>query len=239
MSLSPKSVFGKRQFIILAYIPDLLGVPRPSKLLKRCPFSVDGDTSCKICVERWRPRKCGIPFSLAGFHCATHDASFTIYPPGWGPYARRPLVSVDHSGCVIEQEDGESPWSDTSFKAAVDASRGHLWPEELKLGPSANEDSDAAQSRRTQRRHIAGVMRLFGFNIFATTREREIVASLINVGVSRLEEGAKKIREGPNLVVRGLEAVRVLEQLPVLRLMMTGLLTLGENQGYWGPALLP
>ena len=95
-----------------------------------------------------------------------------------------------------------------------------------------------ARSLRTQRRHIAGAIRLFGLNICATLRDREVVHHLIHVGLSRLEAGAKKIREGPSLIEQGVEGVRVLEQLPTIRLMMTGLLTLGVNQGYWGPALL-
>ena len=237
MSLSLKPVVGKRPFIIMAYIANSLGVPRPKKPL-RCPSSRDGDpSSCSIHIERWRVRICGIPFPIAGMHCVTHDGSFTIYPPGWVPYARSLLLLVDHNGHILEAKEKASRWGETVFEAAVDASKKHLWPEELELGPQI-EDSEIAHSRRTQRRHVAGVMRLFGFNIGATLREREVIAGHIRIGVTRLEDGARKIREGPTLVVQGLEAVRVLEQLPVPRLMMTGLLTLGKYQGYWGPALL-
>ena len=235
MSLSLKPVIGKRPFIIMAYTADALGVPRPKKPL-RCPSSSDSDPSCSINIERWRIRICGIHFPLAGMHCETHDTSFTVYPPGWTPYARSLLVLVDHNGHILKPEASVSCWIDTVFEAAVEASNKHLWPEEVELGPQV--DRLTGQSRRTQRRHVAGVMRLFGFNISATTREREVVAGLTGIGVTRLEEGVKKIREGPTLIVQGLEAVQVLEQLPVLRLMMTGLLTLGINQGYWGPALL-
>jgi hypothetical protein len=237
MSLSSKPVFGKRPFIVMPYIADALGVPKPKKPLK-CPFVGDGDPGCIIYIERRRPRICGITFPLAGMRCKTHKASFTVYPPGWTPYARSPLISVDHNGHAVEPKAEVSGWIDTVFEAAVDASNNHLWSEELELGPTESDDCVTAQSRRTQRRHVAGVMRLFGFNVAATLREREVVASLTGVGVTKLEEGAKKIRAGPTLVVRGMEAVRVLEQLPVLRLMTTGLLTLGVNQGYWGPALL-
>lgn len=236
MSLSQKQVFGKRAFIVMAYIANALGVPRPAKPSK-CPFAGDGDAACTIQIERWRPRICGIGFLLAGMRCLFHHRSFTIYPPGWAPYARQRLAPVDHSGYAIEQERGPTPWSDTVFAASLDASNNHLWPEEVHLGPS-REDGLMARSRRTQRRHIAGAIRLFGLNISATLRDREVVDHLIHVGLSRLEAGAKKIREGPSLIEQGVEGVRVLEQLPTIRLMMTGLLTLGVNQGYWGPALL-
>lgn len=236
MSLSLKPVVGKRPFIVMAYIANAFGVPRPKKPL-RCPSSRDGDPSCSIYIERWRLRRCGISFPLAGMHCETHDTSFTIYPPGWVPYGRSLLLLVDHNGHILKPEEKASRWVDTAFEAAVDASNKHLWPEEVDLGPQT-QDRATVRSQRTQRRHVAGVMHLFGFNICATTREREVVAGLTGIGVSRLEESARKIREGPTMVARGSEAVQVLEQLPVLRLMMTGLLTLGENQGYWGPALL-
>jgi hypothetical protein len=237
MSLSLKPSFGKRPLITMAYIANAMGVLKPNKPLK-CPSSSDGDPDCSIYIERWRHRVCGISFPLAGMHCETHDTSFTVYPPGWTPYARSPLVLVDHNGHALEPEATVSRWVGTVFEAAVDASNEILWPEELELGPTEADDCVIAQSRRTQRRHVAGVMRLFGFNRSATLREREVVASLTGVGVTKLEEGARKIREGPTLVLQGLEAVQVLEQLPVLRIMMTGLLTLGVNQGYWGPALL-
>jgi hypothetical protein len=235
MSLSLKPVVGKRAFIIMAYIANALGIPRPKKPL-RCPSSDEVDPSCCIHIERWRVRVCGIPFPIAGMHCEAHDISFTVYPPGWTPYARSRLLLVDHNGHILKPEASVSCWIDTVFEAVVDASNKHLWPEEVELGPQ--EDRVTGQSRRTQRRHVAGVMHLFGFNIAATLREREVIAGHIRIGVTKLEEGAKKIREGPTFVVQGLEAVRVLEQLSVIRLMMTGLLTLGTSQGYWGPALL-
>jgi hypothetical protein len=170
-------------------------------------------------------------------HCHTHRRSFTIYPPGYVPYGRRPLLLVDHTGGEVIPEDSQSPLQDTLFNAALDASIEHLWPEEVQLGPLP-EGGVAEQSRRTQRRHVGGALRLLGLNIFATLGDREGVARHLKIGVTRLEAGAKKVRDGPSLIVQGMEAVRVLEQLLVIRLMMTGLLTLGTNQGYWGPALL-
>ena len=236
MSLSLKPVVSKRPFIISAYFNDAGGVPRPPKPLK-CPFSSVNDVICVIHVERWRVRVYGVLFRLAGMQCHTHRRSFTIYPPGAVPYGRRPLLLVDHAGGEVIPEDKQSPLQDTLFNAALDASIKHLWPEEVQLGPMP-EGGVAVQSRRTQRRHIAGALRLLGLNIFATLVEREVVARHLNIGVTRLETSAKKVRDGPSIIVQGMEAVRVLEQLRVIRLMMTGLLTLGTNQGYWGPALL-
>ena len=170
-------------------------------------------------------------------YCLPHGISFTIYPPGAVPYGRRPLLHIDHAGGVVEPEDNQSSLLGTSFEAAADASKDHLWPEDAQLGPLP-ETGVKMQSRRTQRRHITGALRLFGLNTHATLKDREVVARRLNIGVTKLEAGATKIRDGPSLIVQGMEAVRVLEQLSVIRLTMTGLLALGTNQGYWGPALL-
>lgn len=234
MSLSQKPVVGKRPFIVMAYLPDAQGVPKPNRPVK-CPCSSEG--ACIIHIERWRLRICGITCFLAGMHCVTHDVSFTVYPPGWVPYGRKQLALVGHSGGVVETEESLSSWRDTVFEATLDASEKRLWPEEVQLGPMPDPE-DRQQSRRTQRRHVAGAMKLFGFTRSQSAREREIISHLIQISVSRLEAGAQKIRAGPSLFVKGEEGVQVLGQLPGIRLMMSGLLALGLNQGYWGPALL-
>ena len=236
MSLSPKPVVSKRPFIVIAYVADAKGFPRPQKPVK-CPTLNHDNKSCLIYIERWRKRLCGFSFRLAGMNCLPHSISFTIYPPGAVPYGRRPLLLMDHAGGVVEPENGESSLLGTSFEAAADASKDHLWPEDVQLGPLP-EDGVKMQSRRTQRRHITGALRLFGLDTHSTLKDREKVARHLNIGVTKLEAGATKIRDGPSLIVQGMEAVRVLEQLSVIRLMMTGLLALGTNQGYWGPALL-
>jgi len=236
MSLSPKSVFGKSTFVVMAYVADGHGVLRPARP-SICPVAAPQDLACVIHFDKWRRRSCGIQFRVVGLRCVTHKVAFTVYPPGWVPYARKILLLLDHGGCEVETENQHNRWSETVFEAAADAAAEKLWPEEVQLGPLP-EVGLVPQSRRTQRRHIAGAVILFGLNQSASCREREIVARLLNIGVSWLEAGAKKIREGPSLIRKGLEAVQVLEQLQVLRLRMTGLLTLGRNQGFWGPALL-
>lgn len=236
VSLSLKPIIGKRPFIVSGYTSNERGIPRPQKP-SSCPFATLSDASCTIHIERWRVRICGIRFAVAGMRCVTHKVSFTVYPPGWAPYARKALLLVDHGGCEVETEDQDNRWGDTVFEASADAAAEKLWPEEVQLGPLP-EVGLVPQSRRTQRRHIAGVVLLLGLNQSATCREREIVARFMNIGVSWLEAGARKIRDGPSLIRKGVEAVQVLEQLQAIRLRMIGLLTLGTNQGFWGPALL-
>ena len=237
MSLAAKPVVAKRAFIICTYVPDSHAVPRPRKP-KICPLADSVDSPCIIHLERWRRRKCGIRFAVAGMHCGLHKVSFTVYPPGWVPYARKALILVDHNGAEIEVTEPDCRWGDTVFAAASDAARETLWPEELQLGPRPEAESSLYMSRRTQRRHIRATMLLFGLATSSTSADREVVARLMSVTLLDLEDGSKKIREGPTLIRKSLEAVRVLEKFQTIRLRMAGLLTLGSNQGFWGLALL-
>jgi hypothetical protein len=67
---------------------------------------------CTINIHSYRDRKCGPGFKLAVFQCKSHVLTFTVYPPGWLPYGRRPLVG-----------------DDSTFQAVDDLSRGVRWPE--------------------------------------------------------------------------------------------------------------
>jgi len=234
MGLTRKPVVGSRPFIVLPYYASEGGQPKPDKP-RFCPEG--GDYECSIVIKKWRKRKCGPNFPLAGMYCKVHDLSFTIYPPGWSPYSRRPLLLVDHGGCAVETSAHQMSWSFTLFKALYDASKGNFWPEEVSLGPIP--DSDPQQSRRTQRRHIAGALRLLGLSGFQDTRQREIVSHEIQLGLMMLEDCAARIRAGPTLGVMGTEGVRVLAQLPGIRSAMSGLLALGERQGYWRTSTPP
>ena len=102
MSLSPKPVVSKRPFIVMAYVANAKGIPRPQKPVK-CPTLNHDNKSCRIHMERWRKRLCGFSFRLAGMNCLPHSLSFTIYPPGAAPYGRQPLLLMDHAGGVVEQ----------------------------------------------------------------------------------------------------------------------------------------
>jgi hypothetical protein len=238
VSLSPKPVVAKRAYVVCAYVPDSNEVPRPNKP-KNCPAAASVEDSCNIHLERWRWRKCGLSFAVAGMYCHVHKVSFTVYPPGWLPYARKALMHIDHNGSAIELIKSDCGWSETLFAAGADAAREKLWPEEVHLGPAGNTETNILiMSRRTQRRHINGMMQLFGLGDNAMASYRDNVSRLLSVALIDLEEGSKRVRDGPTLVRKGLEVVRVLEKVQAIRLRMSGLLTLGTNQGFWGPALI-
>jgi hypothetical protein len=236
MALTQKPVVGRRAFVSLPYVQGGAGgslrPPKPTS----CPDPLATcNNRCLIHFSRWRNRVHGPGFRLASMHCLTHSRRFTVYPPGWTPYGRAPLVLLDHSGRTVETEGQGNRWNDTEFGALIDAARGNIWPEPVTLGPSVGEKSgELVRSRRTQRRHVAGVMQLFSIHSTATLRDRERVTLKINLDVTALENAWQRIRDGPSLVVRGKEGAWLLKQLPALVGSFSGLILLGEAQGFWG-----
>ncbi len=238
MSLSTKPVVGRRRFVMVPYISDAAGHLAPVRP-RYCPESGQYEDACKLHAERWRRRLFGPGFKLLVLYCVTHGRSFTIYPVGWPPYARSPLIAVDHRGRLVAPEDGGNSWQDTAFNAVVDASNEILWPEEVMLGPltSAAADTPSLPCRRTQIRHVAGAIRLFAIDTAATMRERELVSRALGIDLMPLESSSQRIRDGPGLRARGKEGAKVLEQLPAITGTISGLLALGASRGYWGPTL--
>lgn len=90
-----------------------------------------GCGGCRVHLHDTRRRVHGPDHDLAVLRCAEHRRCFTALPLGWVPFAREPLVEAP-----TERVDGLAA-------AALEAARGHLWPE-------SHGDPAAA----TQRRHI-------------------------------------------------------------------------------------
>lgn len=237
MSLSLKPIAGKRPFVMVVYRADDLGVPRPIRPAQ-CPYAQDGACQCRLRTLRWRSRVFGPGFLLCVLECLDHARSFTLYPFGWPPYARKPIAALDHAGrCVVPERD-EGLWAETVFAAAIAAGSGELWPDTVTLGPSLpSDDAWAAACRKTQRRHVAGVMRLFALDACATSKEREHVALTLALELTLLQSATGRIRDGPRLAVRGEEGATVLTQLLPTASTVVGLLRLGTARGFWGPAL--
>ena len=91
---------------------------------------------CAVVRYGKRARTNGPEYFLEIFYCTNHNVHFTVYPPGWMPYMRAPLVLLDPAGkpiVQIEADGDESPWSFTVFKGVIAAGMGTLWPEEKQL----------------------------------------------------------------------------------------------------------
>lgn len=132
MSLSIKPKVHQQSFIVLPYIvlPDRRLCPEKPIL---CVHSKADVNDCKISIKRWRVRIHGPGFPLVSMECKVHSVSFTVYPPGWLPYSRSPIMQVDHMGRLAKSS--QNAWSFTLFKGIFDISKKIKWPEELNLGP--------------------------------------------------------------------------------------------------------
>jgi hypothetical protein len=174
----------KRDFIIGPYRLDEAG-DWTTELPDRAPCG----SGCNIRRHGERERKTGPGHPLLVIRCTVHEQSFTIYPPGFTPFARRCLIS-EHGRCEA-----------TAFKAALDAAEGERW-------------SDFGGLRgwwSTQWRHIARLGELFGLS--TTTRVSELVAKALGVDLhlhieARAAFSSGGFRYRGRAVVGVLEAVR-------------------------------
>lgn len=58
-----------------------------------CPWR-DAEAPCDVVLHTLRVRKAGPGHPLAVCRCHAHGASFSVYPPGFVPYARRALLDT-------------------------------------------------------------------------------------------------------------------------------------------------
>jgi hypothetical protein len=235
VSLAIKVVYSGRRFITLPYRAVTAGrlvADRP----RQCPRGDDED-SCKIVCHTHRDRKCGPTFPLSVLRCWTHHVTFTVYPVGWTPYARRPLVRVSFSGDDLSGlEEGREAWCDTAFGASVDAGARRLWPQSA-AGHTAYETQfgkTAYGVRRTQRRHCLGINRFMGLSTDAQS-EHLSVATLFSIEFSELSMIATNPRDGPRRINGGEKGGDLLSIVgQPRRKLLTGFLKRGADLGYWG-----
>ena len=117
----------------------------------RCPHSLLGAAGgCDIRGAGWRERKSGPCHRLRRLRCLTHGGSFTLYGPGWIPYARHPIVTTP-------DDQGEIDTKACLAGAAVAVCRGERWTEELLK-------DEAGPAGRTQRRWVRKVAAILGLD---------------------------------------------------------------------------
>lgn len=117
---------------------------------------------CKTVGHSYRNRKTGPKIPLCVLYCKQHQAYFTVYPPGYVPYARTALAAVDLGGKAVERLEPKPQVSNVGFRevlmeAAMDASFGRLWESE----PIENLECPRYP---TQRRRTALCARLLGLS---------------------------------------------------------------------------
>ena len=119
-----------RSFLSAPYVLGEDGHYRCAGRPSQCP-EAEPVESCRIKRQARRRRKVGPSFALDVLLCQTHRHSFTVYPPGYGPYERQSLAPVSPSGeplqeagCQNKGEERLELWRGTSFRRCPRCCRG-------------------------------------------------------------------------------------------------------------------
>lgn len=227
MCHDPQTV-ARRHFVVTPY------EPVDNQLLPQfpdtCPLGVKDGQACRLFSDHFRERKTGPQFALCVMRCRTHEIGFTLYPPGYPPWGRKPWV---RDGLVAKVEDGvedNAEWfRNTYFEAALDAAEGVFWPHEKIIDSDFGTPSDL-----TQKCHLSRSIRLLG--IKQEPSLREIFAQLFYIPGQILHDAARIIGQQPNLADLGRGVRTVLEAIPsTLTSVFESLAICGAAVGLWPP----
>lgn len=199
-----------------------------------CPDSGDSKT-CDVGCYRRRRRAFGPGHLLVVCYCVGHYRYFTVYPLGWEPFGRKPLVPLTPDGADIDfGNNAADAWSATLFQALIDAARGLRWPDIANLTLWPIDCALPVRTFRTQCRHIDGAIRLFALDAGQEGAWPLLIARLgIDLGVFKGTAG--KARDGPLWRARGEKGREILRALDLpCRKILAPLIDIGKNQGYWG-----
>jgi hypothetical protein len=223
----PQTV-ARRHFVVTPYEPD--GDQLLPQLPDTCPLEAQDGQSCRLFQDHFRARKTGPAFALCVMRCRTHAIGFTLYPPGYTPWGRKPWVC---EGIVAKVEDDvEDPtegFRNTYFEAALDAAEGVFWPREKIL------DADfALPSDLTEECHLSRAIRLLGMDHEPSLRE--LFAQLYDIPGQTLHDAARIIGQAPHRADLGRAVCTVLAALPAtLCWVFESLAIAGAAVGLWPP----
>jgi hypothetical protein len=184
---------------------------------------------CRVSRRGVRERAQGPAHALVVARCATHERSFTLYPPGWAPYGRRAVCHVTPSGSSVRSDNHAS----TLFGAVEDAAVGVLW---RRAGAAPHE---AVQ--RTQGRHIELVRALLGVGTSVAAKVREAIATTLGVPLlalceaSRAYEAARTWRARAQALMDVLRLVGARRELAELWFRVGHLAELWSLPSRWDP----
>lgn len=158
-----------------------------------CPLRSAREPSCDVRRHCLRVRKTGPGFPLTVVRCHKHKRDFTLYPPGFAPYQRKPLLDLAPDGTAPLPESrpgsGLEAFEGTLFDAAIDGERQVAWPRNSDRGVPEEWWS-------TQGRHIRLASRLLGILAETSSRLREQIAAVLSVDHLFLLEKARAEAHG-------------------------------------------
>lgn len=110
-------------------------------------------------IKDRRVRKCGPEYPVVVAQCTEHGCCFTLYPLGWAPYGRDPVVDVEHQG----------DWKRTLFRIIL-----------VTVAAASSRELDG--HRRTRHRWIARAARWLGLAGEAAAGQE--IAGRLRVGLA-------------------------------------------------------
>jgi hypothetical protein len=218
----------RRFFVTTGYFPGAGGVLEPA-IPATCPQASSGGKRCDVRPHFLRRRKTGPCFPLTVARCHTHDCSFTLYPPAFGPYLRAPVLHLapDGTSPLPAEKDlrGLEAFEGTLFQAALDGERRKAW---------ARDSLDGVPDRwwSTQGRHLDLAQRLLGIAQDIGTRLRVRIASVLSLDHLFLRDQARTDEDGYHS--RSSAVCRVLRRLKQTASSALRVLFCGRLIGHWG-----
>ena len=185
-----------------------------------CPHMLTDDstrTLCKIELRHRRRRKTGPGYPLSVMCCTAHACTFTLYPPGFAPYQRKPVLKLSPCGHRVfgEGDPLETDFESTMFEGAV---------------------IDTSKDRHRPRSALRAA-RIVGVACDLAARLREQIASALSVSAGPLHWLSRSSKDA------WASTREILTQLNmhrgyVYKYQARDLLVSGCLAGYWGEPLL-
>jgi hypothetical protein len=179
-------------FVITPYFPAAGGVLTPA-MPQACPLRSAGEPTCDVRRHSVRLRKTGPGFPLTVARCHKHKGAFTLYPPGFAPYQRKPILGLAPDGTSPLPEsrsrNGLGAFEGTLLEAAMDGERQVAWPRNSERGFPEEYWS-------TQGRHIKLASQLLGISAETGSRLREQIAAALSVDHLFLQEKSRSDAHG-------------------------------------------
>ena len=149
MSLHYKPVVSRKPFIVARFTCFEEAESGKCSTIPEVPITVcptgivncDNHVHCKVKIICERKRKHPKNLTVLEMYCEAHDLFFTVYPFGYTPYGRQPLVALDSSGNEIDHEKRQSMPSES-----LEAYDGHMASAELNEQVSIDRGEESPKN---------------------------------------------------------------------------------------------
>lgn len=171
-------------------------------------------SACAVARHDRRPRKSGPEHALVVCRCRAHGVFFTVYPPGYVPYGRVPVVAEDSEGRAI----GGEALGTTIFGAALEARA---------------ETENRRMQRRTIQRRLGVCAALLGLWSGLAEPVRDRIADALWLPRLAARASARVYGMTRLLAERSAMVLGFLSRVPLAR-RHVGLFVAGQHAGLWG-----